>query len=81
MEELSMIEVQEQITIQDRVNFCRETGFLLPNLPGFDNQFFLQVLKGEKLLFALELLSEYEFSYFTKEKKFTKKRFIKTYNN
>lgn len=60
-------------TRRDRVNFCRENGLYLPEFPGYDMKFFLQVLQGKKKLLNLGGIGGYDFSYFTKDHKFTKK--------
>lgn len=57
---------------EDRINYCREHNVFLPDLPGFDTDFFLQYLQGNKNLLPLGLASGFSFTFFTRENLFTK---------
>ena len=54
------------------MNFCRERNFFFPRLPGFGADFFLLFLQGRKKLLPLGTCSGFSFSYYNKDKAFTK---------
>ena len=49
MQTIALLEVKNKLSTQtERINFARESGYYLPELPGFDSKFFCQWLSGKK---------------------------------
>lgn len=62
--------------LQDRINFCFEKNWYHPKEVGFDANFFLMVLKGEKKYLPNNFSLNYKFNYFHKGEKLDKKYLI-----
>lgn len=63
-------------TYENRRAFCTENNWYWPKLPGFDAEFFWQVLQGKKRLMPLGMVLGFSFKYFTKANKFTKRHLL-----
>ena len=50
----------------DRQNFCQEMNWLCPNEPGYDSNFFLKVIMGEKRYLPINFNVGYKLKYFKK---------------
>lgn len=49
MQTIPLLEIKRKLSTQtERINFARESGYYLPDLPGFDSKFFYQWLSGQK---------------------------------
>lgn len=68
-------------SLEDRINFCTELNFHYPRLPGFDMNFFLMFLQGRKKLLPLGMVLGFNFNYYSKSGKFTKKHLYSFFEN
>ena len=57
----------------DRQNFCREKNWFFPDEPGYDSNYFLKVLMGEKRYLPINFNIGYKLKYFKKGITFNKK--------
>ena len=62
--------------LQDRLNFCFERNWLHPKEVGYDANFFLLVIKGDKKYLPNNFSVNYKFNYFRKGEKMDKKYLI-----
>ena len=62
--------------LQDRLNFCFEKNWFHPKEVGFDANFFLLVIKGDKKYLPNNFSVNYKFNYFRKGEKMDKKYLI-----
>ena len=62
--------------LQDRLNFCFENYWFHPAEVGYDANYFLLVLKGEKLYLPNNFTVNYNIGYFRTGEKFDKKYII-----
>jgi hypothetical protein len=62
--------------LQDRINFCFEKNWYHPKEVGFDANFFLMVLKGEKKYLPNNFTINYKLNYFRKGERLDKKYLI-----
>ena len=62
--------------LQDRLNFCFEKNWFHPKEVGFDANFFLLVIKGDKKYLPNNFSVNYKFNYFRKGERMDKKYLI-----
>ena len=62
--------------VQDRINFCLEKNWAHPNEIGFDSNYFLLVLKGEKKYMPCNYSINYKLKYFRNGEKLDKQHLI-----
>ena len=60
----------------DRQNFCREMNWFCPDEPGYDSNYFLKVLMGEKRYLPINFNTGYKLKYFKKGITLNKKYII-----
>ena len=60
----------------DRQNFCQEMNWLCPNEPGYDSNYFLQVIMGQKKYLPINFNIGYKLKYFKKGITLNKKYII-----
>ena len=60
----------------DRQNFCREMNWYCPDEPGYDSNYFLKVLMGEKRYLPINFNTGYKLKYFKKGITLNKKYII-----
>ena len=61
---------------QDRENFCQEMNWHSPNEPGYDSNYFLKVIMGEKRYLPTNFNLGYKLKYFKKGITLNKKYII-----
>ena len=67
--------------VQDRLNFCFEKNWYHPKEVGFDANFFLMVLKGEKKYLPNNFTINYDIGYFRQGEKLDKQYLINRMKN
>jgi hypothetical protein len=60
----------------DRQNFCQEMNWLCPNEPGYDSNYFLKVIMGQKKYLPINFNIGYKLKYFKKGITLNKKYII-----
>lgn len=68
--------VSKYRNIKDRINFCFEKNWYHPKEVGFDANFFLMVLKGEKKYLPNNFTINYDIGYFRQGEKLDKRYLI-----
>ena len=73
--------INEYRNVRDRINFCFEKNWYHPNEIGFDANFFLKVIMGEKKYLPNNFTVNYKLHFFRKGEKLDKKYIINKMKN